>query len=492
MLLSSIRQHILDRAIRGQLVPQLPEEDTAEELYQQIQAEKQALIANGTIKKEKPLDILEEGKLPFPIPATWKWIRLGTICSKLTDGSHNPPHKADAGYRVISAKNIKEGTIIFSEADRLCTQEGFNKENPRTQISRDDIILGIIGGSIGNVGIYEHDEPVIAQRSIAVINTLCDNRYLKIVLESTHCQDSLKEKTNGSAQGGVYLGKLANLSIPLPPQQEQIRIVQRVATLFSALTTITASKKRIASIQTELTKRILEQAIQGKIVPQLPEEDTAEELYQQIQAEKQRLIAAGAIKKEKPLPPIEEKDIPFDIPETWRWVRLQELSTLITKGTTPRGGNMSYCASGIAFLRAENVAGYTQLDTSTLKFISEETHLTALKRSILEADDILITIAGTLGRTAIVTKQDLPLNANQAIAFIRPIPHSDIALKYIVYALNAPLIQERLLKQQKVTAIPNLTLENIAACCIPLPPSDEQKRIVAKIEEMLTLCQVLK
>ena len=235
----------------------------------------------------------------------------------------------------------------------------------------------------------------------------------------------------------------------------------------------------------ELKNSILQLAIQGKLVEQRPEEGTAEELFAQIQREKQRLISEKKIKKEKPLPEITEDEKPFDIPRSWVWIRLGEISSLITKGTTPRGGNVSYLEEGIGFLRAENVAGLDKLDKTNLKYIDKNTHIGYLKRSIIQENDILITIAGTLGRTAIVKKEDLPLNANQAVSMVRLVNNCSLELLYLIYALNSGGIQKYLTEQKKTTAIPNLTLEIIADCIIPLPPLAEQKRIVAKIEELL-------
>ena len=171
-------------------------------------------------------------------------------------------------------------------------------------------------------------------------------------------------------------------------------------------------------------------------------------------------------------------EIPFDIPDSWEWVRISSIAALVTKGTTPRGGNVVYSDKGIGFLRAENVAGLDRLDLSKLNHIDEATHTGFLKRSILEADDVLITIAGTLGRTAIVKEENLPLNANQAVAIIRLVDSHSVDLKYLVYALNAPAIQDKLTAQKKITAIPNLTLEIISDCLVPIPPLNEQRRIV--------------
>ena len=246
----------------------------------------------------------------------------------------------------------------------------------------------------------------------------------------------------------------------------------------------------------QLKNSILQMAVQGKLVPQDPNDEPASVLLERIRAEKERLIKEKKIKREKnpsvifrgadntPYEKIGDEvrsladEVPFDIPDSWEWVRISSISVLVTKGTTPRGGNVAYSDNGVGFLRAENVAGLDQLDLSKLNHIDEATHTGYLKRSILEADDVLITIAGTLGRTAIVKEEHLPLNANQAIAIIRLVDSNSVDLRYLVYALNAPAIQERLTAQKKITAIPNLTLEIISDCLVPFPPLSEQRRIV--------------
>ena len=250
-----LKKSILQEAVQGKLVPQDPNDEPASVLLERIRAEKQKLIAEGKIKKNKHESVIfrrdnshyekrgsEEvcidDEIPFELPTGWCWCRFSTICYKLTDGSHNPPPKRANGFRVISARNIKNGRILFTDEDRLCDQNGFNKENPRTQISKGDVILGIIGGSIGNTAIYGYDEPVIAQRSIAIFGSLINNKYMKLLLDSPLFQQQFNSKSNGTAQGGIYLGELANMLVPLPPVNEQNRILASISFLENKIVTM--------------------------------------------------------------------------------------------------------------------------------------------------------------------------------------------------------------------------------------------------------------
>ena len=245
---NKLKKSILQEAVQGKLVSQEPTDEPASVLLERIHAEKERLIQEGKIKRDKHESVIFrrdnshyekrgsdevciDDEIPFVLPNGWCWSRFSNICYKLTDGSHNPPPKTAKGFRVISARNIKNGKILFTDEDRLCDQKGFDKENPRTQITKGDVILGIIGGSIGNTAIYGYNEPVIAQRSIAIFGSLINNRYLKLLLDSPLFQQQFNSKSNGTAQGGIYLGELANMLVPLPPYNEQNRILASVSFL---------------------------------------------------------------------------------------------------------------------------------------------------------------------------------------------------------------------------------------------------------------------
>lgn len=229
-----------------------------------------------------------------------------------------------------------------------------------------------------------------------------------------------------------------------------------------------------------LKNKILEFAIAGKLSEQCEADGTADSIYTKLKDERKKLIISKKIKNKK-FAPVLEGEYLFKIPDNWKWVRLGEIVSIISKGTTPRGGNVAYTDNGIGFLRAENLVGYDRIDCSNLKYVDEDTHIGFLKRSILEDGDILISIAGTLGRTGLVREDNLPLNTNQAVAFIRFACKEVIDVEYVAYILNAPTIQKEIGNKKVDMAIPNLSLDVIANSMIPVPPLPEQKRIVKRI-----------
>ena len=230
-----------------------------------------------------------------------------------------------------------------------------------------------------------------------------------------------------------------------------------------------------------LREKILDLAMRGKLVKQDPNDEPASVLLEKVKAEKEQLIKEKKIKKSKPLPPITDEEKPFEIPDSWEWVRLGEITALVTKGTTPKGGKSAYVNKGINYYRAENVA-FSGLSKESLNYIPLEMHEGLLKRSILKEKDILITIAGTLGRVTYVKKEDLPGNTNQAVSISRPINSDEIDEKFLTYTLTSLL--QQVVKNNKTTSIPNLTLRQIEEIIFPFPPLSEQYRISTKLSQL--------
>jgi type I restriction enzyme S subunit len=285
--------------------------------------------------------------------------------------------------------------------------------------------------------------------------------------------------------GGVSITKLKGIIVPLPPLAEQKRIVAKIEELMpyveqydKAYTEVEELNKKFPE---DMQKSILQYAIQGKLVEQREEDGSAEELYQQIQEEKARLIKEGKIKKTKALPEITEDEIPFDIPDNWKWVRLGSLAELITKGSSPSWQGVKYVNQGLLFVTSENV-GIEQLLLDNPKYLEEKFN-ELQGRSILKKDDILTNIVGaSIGRTTIYDRDELA-NINQAVCLIRLINSNMNG--YIVKYLNSYVAYKIMMNDKVDTARANISLTNISDFVVPLPPLEEQKRIVEKIEELL-------
>ena len=230
--LETLDKLILDLAIKGKLVEQDPSDEPASELIKRIKAEKEQLIKEKVIKKEKPLPPIEEDEIPFDIPSSWEWVRLGEIGFKITDGSHNPPIDSKKGYPMFSAKNIINGKLDYSNPDRYVTLEEFKKENIRTNIKKGDILLSIVG-SIGKSCIVEEEQTnFIVQRSICVLDIPIIKKYIIVLLNSQFLITQMLKKAKGTAQLGIYLNSIKGLLLPLPPIEEQKRIVSKVESLM--------------------------------------------------------------------------------------------------------------------------------------------------------------------------------------------------------------------------------------------------------------------
>lgn len=240
----------------------------------------------------------------------------------------------------------------------------------------------------------------------------------------------------------------------------------------------------------EVKNKILQLAIQGKLVEQSSDDVPASILLEEIKKEKEQLIKEKKIKKEKPLAGITDEEKLFELPNGWEWCKLGNISKIISKGTTPKGGQNVYKEKGVNFLRVENITKNYNIDLSDIKKIDISTHEQELKRSIGEENDLLISIAGTLGRVSVLRYEHLPCNMNQAISFVR-IFYNHISVEFLKYLLDSEDIKKSMTNKTKTTAQPNLTLEIIENVVIPLPPLEEQKRIVSKIDELFSIIDEL-
>ncbi|MBR6542803.1 MAG: restriction endonuclease subunit S, partial [Anaerotignum sp.] len=328
-----LRASILQQAIQGKLVEQRPEEGTGEELFQQIQTKKQALIKAKKIKKEKPMPEISEDDVFFDIPETWRWCYVGDIFNHNTGKAMNSSAKKTDKSGSVQ-KFITTSNLYWDRFDFTTVKEMFftDDEISRCSATKNDILICEGGAYYGRTAIWTYDYDICFQNHIHRLRAYKPiiERYFYYIFR--FYRENGKMQAKGTAMPGLSSIALHNLVIPLPPYAEQERIVAKLEEILPLIDRYEAAWKRVEKLNKcfpgDMQKSILQLAIQGKLVEQRPEEGTGEELFQQIQAEKQALIKAGKIKKEKPLPEITDAEIPFDIPDTWKWVRLPVIAAM--------------------------------------------------------------------------------------------------------------------------------------------------------------------
>lgn len=481
-----LKASILQYAIQGKLVEQRPEEGTGEELYRQIQAEKQRLIKEGKIKKEKALPEISEDEFPFEIPESWRWVRWGALSQSIQYG-YNAPAQDVGRIKMVRISDIQDGKVLWDTVPYCEIRE---EEIPTYLLQKNDILFARTGGTVGKSYLVKDvpEESIYAGYLIRTrYSSLLCPEYMKYFMESLLYWDQLRNGTIATAQPNCNGKTLSKMILPLPPLAEQKRIVAKIEELLLYVDHYAASYEKLeqfnAKFPEDMKKSILQYAIQGKLVEQRAEEGTGEELYQQIQAEKQRLIAEKKIKKEKPLAEISEDEIPFDIPESWKWVRLSDIID-VRDGTHD---SPKYVPMGIPLVTSKNLSNGT-IDYGNVKYITQEDADKINARSMVDDDDILFAMIGSIGNPVLVKKDREFCIKNMAL--FKKHANTDISMRYMYWFFF--FIQYKLKKEASGGVQSFISLSRFREYLVPLPPFAEQKRIVAKIEEMLPLCERLK
>ena len=489
-----LKNSILQLAIQGKLVEQRPEEGTAQELYAQIQAEKQRLIKEGKIKKEKPLPEITEEEKSFEIPEGWMWVRFGNVVNIV---SARRVHQSDWKKEGVPFYRAREIAKLASDGfvdNELFISPELYKEFSKSGVPQSGDLMVSAVGTLGKTYVvkdkdkfYYKDASVICLENYGHILP----EYLKYIMSSEMMMRQIRSNSGGTTVATLTMVRMAQYIFPLPPLAEQKRIVAKIEELLPLVDRYEQAWTKLENFNRrfpeDMKKSILQQAIQGKLVEQRPEEGTAQELYEQIQAEKRRLIKDGKIKKEKPLPEITEEEKPFDVPEGWRWVRLGTLTEAITSGS--RDWAKYYSKTGDIFLRMGNLSKNSfdlRLDKIQRVTIPESTEG---KRTSLQAGDLLFSITGEVGMLGLIPPDFGVAYINQHTAMLRFMEKE--RNRYIPYLLLTDYAQKFYNGNQH--GIKNsFRLDSIAWLPVPLPPLAEQKRIVEKVEELLAMCERMK
>lgn len=479
-----LKNSILQLAIQGKLVEQRPEEGTAEELYQQIQAEKQALIKSGKIKKEKPLPEIAEDEKPFDIPESWKWMRLGECSTYSSAKEKISPSDITGDMWSLDLEDIEKET---GKIVNYC----FAKNR---KITGDKVVFH--SGQI----LYSKLRPYLKKILVAPKNGICtpelvpfsmigafENAYILYVLKAPHIDFVINSVTYGVKMPRVGTDTMVNLLIPVPPLAEQKRIVAKIEELLplidryeEAWTKLEEFNKRFPG---DMQKSLLQMAIQGKLVEQRPEEGTARELLDGISIDDS---VDGRRVKVKIVSQIVDDDKTFDIPESWEWVKLGNICT-IARGGSPRPIKeyITTAPDGVNWIKI----GDTEKNGKYISSTAEKIKPSGVSKSrMVHAGDFLLTNSMSFGRPYILKVDGCIHDGWLVISQSSEVFDQD----YLYWMLSSGYAYSQFCEKVSGAVVKNLNSDKVANAVFPLPPLAEQKRIVDKLEELLPLCERLK
>lgn len=483
-----LKNSILQLAIQGKLVEQRKEEGTGEELYNVIQNEKKKLIEEGKLKKQKALPEITEEEVPFEVPENWIWVRLGQVCEIARGGSPRPIKDYitlnSDGINWIKIGDTNPNDKYINQTKEKIIFEGIKKS--RMVYPGDFLLTNSMSFGrpyILNIKGCIHDGWLVISQSEKIFN----KDFLYWMLSSRFAYEQFCKIVSGAVVKNLNSDKVSSSCFPLPPLAEQKRIVKKIEEILPLVERYEKAWSRLEELNKkfpiDMKKSILEHAIEGKLVEQREEEGTGEELFKEIKVERIKLIEEGKIKKQKALPEISEDEIPFEIPDSWKWVRLGDI-VKFTIGKTPPRAEAEWWGNDFHWVSISDMTDYGFIEST-----KEKVSTNAVNKkfnNIVCKETLLMSFKLTVGRTSI-----LKIDAvhNEAIISIFPFIDNNYSLRNILFYI-LPIISQW---GDSKNAIKGKTLntKSINNLLIPLPPLAEQKRIVKKIEEILPLCERL-
>ena len=449
------------------------------------------------VGKNEPVCIADE--VPFEIPESWEWVRWGTLSESIQYG-YNAPAQENGRIKMVRISDIQDNSVMWETVPYCDIKEG---EIDAYLLKPNDILFARTGGTVGKSYLVQEvpEEAIYAGYLIRTrySNQLCP-QYLKYFMESELYWSQLREGTIATAQPNCNGKTLGNMLVPIPPSHEQIRIVEKLNAVMAHVIeygTIDSRSKHLNNIFPErLKKSILQEAIQGKLVPQDPNDEPAAVLLERIRAEKQKLIAEGKIKKDKHESVIFRRDnshyekldgierciddeIPFDIPNNWVWTRLRSIASVLGGKRIPAGRHLTTENTGYVYIRVSDMKN-GWVSTENLQYVPEDI-FPSISKYIINAEDIFITVAGTIGRVGKIPPEidgaNLTENADRLVFSI-------LDQDWLILELQSSLVQAQIIEATTKVGQPKLAIARIENLLIALPPLTEQRRIVEKQREL--------
>ena len=519
MKAQDLKNSIFQLAIKGKLVPQNPEDEPASVLLEKIRTGKEKLIKSKKIKRNKKESLIYrenssyyekmgneikciDDKIPFEIPESWEWARLGMVCNYGSCNSIDSDDIDDDDW-LLDLKDIEKNTgkiLVFT------TKKDIKSKSKKHVFTKGEVLYSKLRPYLNKVVIAESDGFCTSEILPLNFGENIFNKYAQILLMSPYFINYAKNCSYGVKMPRLGTKDGVNALFPLPPLEEQKRIVKKIEELLPYVKEYGEAEEKLEELNETFPEKIkasiLQEAVQGELVPQNHDDVPAKELLAQIQKEKEQLIKDKKIKKnskesvifrdnghfyekigKKGEPVCIDEEIPFEIPESWVWCRLGDILTKLTDGahTTPK-----YTDSGIPFLSVKDMSS-GKLNFSNTKFISKEEHNALYKRCNPEKNDVLLTKVGTTGIPVLVdTDKEFSLFVSVALLKFN---HNLIYNKYLITLINSPLVRKQCIKNTKGVGNKNWVLRDINKSLIVLPPLEEQKRIVAKIERLFEICK---
>lgn len=522
-----LRELILTLAVQGKLVPQDPGDEPASVLLQKIRTEKDRLIAEGKIRRDKPLAPIAEDEKPFEVPTGWAWVQALDVCVLITDGDHQAPPKANFGIPFLVIGDVRDGSIDLENASRFVPLSYFEALDWGKQPCIGDVLYTTVGSFGIPVPVIEQQN-FCFQRHIALFRPAITKLqgFLALVLRSSLAFQQAEQGATGIAQKTVPLSVLRNLTLPLPPLAEQARIVTRVeelmrvcdalevkgklkaaqharlvSTLLGTLTdsdtpeALAQNWQRVATHFDLLLDRpqaidafeqtLLQLAVRGLLVPQDSSDEPASILLQKIRAEKDRLILEGKIKRDKPLLPITDEEKLSGLPVEWQWVRLDEISTVIVD--CPHS-TAKFVSKGLLCIDTNSFKN-GKLLPHKLRYVDEATFAGRIARLQPQPGDLVFAREGSVGESIIIPDGVVACLGQRVMLFRFS---EKVSNEFVRLVISSKGFLDHLLTLHKGIGAKHVNVGDMRLAVAPLPPLAEQSRIVTRIEELRRLCAELR
>ena len=476
-----LKASILQYAMEGKLVKQDPNDEPASELLKKIEEKKSRLVKEGKIKKSRKLSAIPNDEKSFDIPNNWKWVRLGEIGIITSGGT---PRKGETSYWedadipwITPAIMSKAQNNVFFDNDSVgkINQKGLNNSSAQL-ISAHSIVVSS-RAPIGYINIVPFDYTTNQGcKSISTFSEI-DNKYIYYAIKFS--VPDMYKRASGTTFKEISGTRFGETVIPLPPLEEQKRIVVKIEKFMRSVDVYADSYHRLQKIDNEfedkLKQSVLQYAMEGKLVKQNPNDEPASELIKKIENEKNELVKEGKISKLRKASPISDEEKAFRIPNNWKWVRLEEIAQLNT-GTTPSIGKSRYEGNYIPFIKPGDIS------SKGINYNNFGLSKDGLRHGRLIDENSLLTvcIGGSTGKTYYT---DRAISCNQQIN--ASTPYKGVSVMFLFYEMLSNHFQEEIHQHASGSATPIINKTKFGNLCLPLPPLEEQKRIVAKIEKIM-------